>query len=365
MTELASIVATEQNPNQYKELFPEWSEVVIPIGDMPDGNIHVIRSGNMLRIRLQDSLILTSLNFELCLNNPWYLVWPFNESFSYEDSDQGSWVNIEIFPEIFTPRNTDDVLSIYLATVFSSFIGKGERMEMNSLAIAMALRTTWIYNGGRINRYMEICWLYGKWFREFRKTQWDVLINSQRVRDTLVAQSMNTEKGWLIGVAQPLSDWIDRIPKVVRSVTPSNAINVVTQWATQVERIVSPRVNQSIALPTDHWIDSFIKSLDGKSPTRAIKLLEKAISENRYGEGWTARLESILETRREISEWEVTLTSNTLANPNEFIEWLYWSLSDQIRQLERQLKRGKRYGEVYMAHLQKHKELLEDRLARK
>lgn len=363
MTELATIVGTEQNPNQYKELFPEWSEVVVPIGENPDGNIRVIRAGNTLRIRLQNSLILTSLNFELSLNNPWYLAWPFNESFSYEDSNQDTWVNIEIFPEIFTPRNTDDVLSIYLATVFSSFIGTGERMEMNSLAIAMALRTTWIYNGGRIKRYMEICWLYGKWFREFRRTQWGVLVNSQRVRDALVAQPVNTEKGWLIGVAQPLSNWIDRIAKVVQLDTPSNAIQVVTHWATIVERIVSPRVNPSVAIPSDHWIDSFINSIADKSPTRAIKLLEKAISENRFGEAWTTRLKSILQTRTGLNDWNSNDTSIQTPNPGEFIEWLSWSLRDQIGQLEKQLKRWKRYGQAYMTHLQKHKELLEGRLA--
>ncbi len=366
MSESDHITATKENPGIHKHLFPEWLEVVIPIGDRPDGMIKVLRTGSILRYQLRNSSALTWFNFTLALNVPSYNPDAFTKSFSYATLDEESWIDIEILPNGLDLTETCDVLFVYLAVVFWSYIKNGDGMEMRALSIAMALKETGVFHHTNIKRYLEICWLNGKGFREFRGTQRTVLTESRRVQDTLTLQPRGMTEEWSIRITPPkIAHWVNWLTQDIWREIPPKAKAVVAYWATQVENIVTPRLNPSMVLPADQWMNSFIRSIEDKPPTRAIKLIERAIIEKRFGEAWNNRLRSILETRRGMTQWEVDITSNTLPNPNDFIDWLSWSLGDQVDLLEKQLKRWKRYGEAYIAGLQKHKELLEVRLTRK
>lgn len=341
-----------QQVSSFTQMFPEWRETLVPLWEY-EGMLKVIRTGNVLKIRLRNSSSLTWLNLTLTSEVPSYNPRIFNQSFSWATVDEESGIDIGIIDGSL-PHDADDLIFIYLATVFGSYIWTGERMEMNCLAIAMSLRWSWMIDTHqKIKRFIEICGMNGTNFQESRSPERVIRRENQRVQDVVTppppltsAREISLPQNW---------PWL-----------PSHVLrSVVEDTWNQTERLVTQIPPTRETRDPSQWIGLFIRSLEDKSPTRALKLLETAIRENRYGETWTLRLQALLDVRNEKERWSQNQWTNPPLNPKEFIDSLTGSLWQQIGQLERQIKRWKKYGDAYVATLVKHKQVIESRLSRK
>lgn len=331
--------------------FPESHEAIVQLWEY-EWKLKVTRMWDTLRFRLHDSLSLTEINLQLTLQIPHYKPFAFNQSFAWATIDEGSGIDIRM-NNSFLPRDEDDLIFIYLATVFGSYIWHGERMEMNCLSIVMSLKGTGIIdNHLKVKRFIEICKMNGVNFQEVSTPERLVQRETRRV-DAVIAppsQPRVTEA--------PLS-WLS-----ASTWKPSQVVVAVIEatWV-QTESLVGQ--TQAQLRDPSQWIELFIHGLEGKSPTRAIKLLENAIARKQFGEEGTTRLQRLLDERNHKALQASDSAGNHAPNPKEFIDTLTGSLGDQIWQLERQIKRWRKYGNAYINTLTNHKTSLESRLAGK
>lgn len=340
--------------------YPEWVEKIIPLGKY-SGLLKVTRTWGTFKVRLRDSLILTNLSFQLCCNS-WleYDSKPFSRSFSYTALDDASWIDIEIFPEGgIHVLNDQDIIFIYLATVFKSYIfSKSQFNETNCLGIIMVLKDTWIFTWSEsVRRFLEICSLAGKGFWETWRVKRLIgdnpTIVTKLVQDTREpnrqprTNGSNTDN---IANGTTVIDSSGLDSPIQRSQPPQTHLPRDTE-ASDKWWIVS--VNNP-----DAGLDAFIAGLRDKTQTRAAKLIDRALTTWGYSEQWRARLMVLLDnTKSSVSEVQ------TRYDPREFLDWLSWSLRDQLSVIEKQLKKAKWYWESYIQALTVRKEQLERKLA--
>lgn len=103
----------------YKD-FPDGRETIVPLGDQ-EGLLKVTKSGNFVKFRLRNSTSLTWINLTLASEIPSYSPKLFNQSFAWATIDEASGLDI-CMADNFEPRDADDLIFMYLATVFGSYI---------------------------------------------------------------------------------------------------------------------------------------------------------------------------------------------------------------------------------------------------
>lgn len=141
--------------------------------------------------------------------------------------------------------------------------------------------------------------------------------------------------------------------------TQAKSVDSWNRWSEWVSIKMENNPNKPIRT---YWnVENFLQSLQGKSINRMVKLLERALEGNDFSEDARAILRERLESFTTHNWW---IQDKAQYNPQEFIDWLTWSLNQQIAQIERQLKKSKNYGEQYKVALERHRDTLMARLSK-